>query len=284
MNASPISRRASSARAVRRHRRGDDRDAVAAQSSRPRRSAARSRRGPRARSRAPSTVFAHLVAVEHLDLRRRPVAQPLGERARGHGRLSRARQAGEPEREATPRASARQRPGETVIDVRCVVFDMVFLITVAWRSHVAVAAQRLEPAAVVLVLRPARALGDVRGTSRPQLDDDLRHVRRVRLHRLRARPAAERAIALCRCPGRSTAARSGFRSRSMYSQMFELRPVEQRMDAHVRARRELGLVLVPELRRLIGDVPVVLRRCAARSSAPSSGCPLRRRARRRSRR
>ena len=38
----------------------------------------------------------------------------------------------------------------------------------------------------------------------------------------------------------------------------QLGPVEQRVDAHVRARREVGLELVPELGRLIADVPVVV--------------------------
>src|SRR3954465_16087769 len=62
--------------------------------------------------------------------------------------------------------------------------------------HVPVAAQRLEPAAVVLVLRAAGALRDVRELPALELDDDLRDVLRRRLHRLRARPAAEGAETL----------------------------------------------------------------------------------------
>ena len=38
----------------------------------------------------------------------------------------------------------------------------------------------------------------------------------------------------------------------------QLGPVEQRMDAHVRPRREVGLELVPELGRLIAHAPVVV--------------------------
>src|SRR6187431_116025 len=38
----------------------------------------------------------------------------------------------------------------------------------------------------------------------------------------------------------------------------QLGPVEQRVDTHVRAGREVGLELIPELGRLVADVPVVV--------------------------
>src|SRR5688500_17200355 len=127
----------------------------------------------------------------------------------------------------------------------------------AGRSHVAVAAERLEPAAVVLVLRAARAFGDVGEPAAPELDDDLLHVLRVRYDRLGARPASERAIPLALALVVVEADRRDALALDVLPDV-ELRPIEQRVDAHVRARRELRRVLVPELRGLLGDVPVVL--------------------------
>src|SRR5215207_11278500 len=127
------------------------------------------------------------------------------------------------------------------------------------RSHVPFAAERLEPAAVVLVLRASRPFGDVRETAALQLDDDLLHVLGVRHHRLGAWPAAERAKALSlalvvvEAHGRDALALDVLPD-------VELRPIEQRVDADVRTWRELGGVLIPEFRRLVGDVPVVLAR------------------------
>src|SRR5215208_2793285 len=136
---------------------------------------------------------------------------------------------------------------------------------VAWcgrrgrRSHVPVAAERLEPAAVVLVLRASRPLGDVREAAALQLDDDLLHVLRVRCHRLGARPAAEGPEALTLALVVVQAHRGDALALDVLPDV-ELRPIEQRMDAHVGARRELRGILVPELGRLIGNVPVVLAR------------------------
>src|SRR5687767_7837493 len=61
--------------------------------------------------------------------------------------------------------------------------------------HVSIAAQRFEPAAVVLVLRAPGALRNPRKTTGFQLDNDLRHIARVRVHRLGAGPAAQRTVA-----------------------------------------------------------------------------------------
>src|SRR6186713_879304 len=103
-------------------------------------------------------------------------------------------------------------------------------MTNAWPSHVAFAAKRLEAAAVVLVLRASRPLRDVRVASALQLDDDLLHVLRVRHDRLRAGPAAERAIALAlslivvEADSRNPLALDVFPD-------VELRPIEERMDA-----------------------------------------------------
>src|SRR5689334_22947035 len=147
-------------------------------------------------------------------------------------------------------------PGATVTDVWCVVCDMALSMS-ATRSHVAFAAKRLEAAAVVLVLRTPRPLGDVREATALQLDDDLLDVLRVRHDRLRARPAAERAIALAFPLVVVQAHRRNALALDVFPDV-ELRPIEQRVNTHVRARRELRRVLVPELGRLIGDVPVVL--------------------------
>ena len=48
---------------------------------------------------------------------------------------------------------------------------------------------------------------------------------------------------------------TGMFSRSMYSQTFSSVQCRSGMDADVRAGLEVGLELVPELRRLIRDVP-----------------------------
>src|SRR3954465_3460324 len=53
----------------------------------------------------------------------------------------------------------------------------------------------------------------------------------------------------------------------------ELGPIEQRVNPDVGPRRELGLVLVPELRRLIAHIPEVLDR-AGREIALLGAAPL----------
>src|SRR3954471_19374884 len=62
-------------------------------------------------------------------------------------------------------------------------------------SHVSVAAQRLEPAAVGGILGATRALGDVREAAASQLLDDVAHGSGARFDRFRTRRAAERAVA-----------------------------------------------------------------------------------------
>src|SRR4051812_30830252 len=142
-------------------------------------------------------------------------------------------------------------------DAWCVTWEL--RMPNAYRSHVAIAAKRLEAAAVVLVLRASRPLRDVGVPAAPQLDDDLLHVLGVRHHRLRARPAAEGAVPLALALVVVQAHRGNALSLDVLPDV-ELRPIEQRMDANVGARRELGRVLIPELGRLIGNVPVVLAR------------------------
>src|SRR5262245_11013397 len=62
------------------------------------------------------------------------------------------------------------------------------------RSHVPVAPKGLQPAAVVLVLGPARPLRDIGKLAGLQLDDDLLNVSRLGLDVLGARPATQRAV------------------------------------------------------------------------------------------
>src|SRR5256885_13132179 len=122
--------------------------------------------------------------------------------------------------------------------------------------HVAVTAQRFETPAVGSILRAARTFRDVRELAGPQLDDDFADVLRGGGDGRRAWVAAERAIAF---PASVVVVERDGRDRFAFDVLpdVELGPVEQRMHADVGPRREVGLVLIPELGRLLLDLPNV---------------------------
>src|SRR5688572_103903 len=122
-------------------------------------------------------------------------------------------------------------------------------------SHVALAAQLLE--AVFAVLEPPRALGDVLELAALQLDDDLVDVPRLAVDGLLARAAAQAAVALAVAVVVIERHRRDVLALDVFPDV-QLGPVEQRVHAHVRARREVGLELVPELGRLIAHVPLAV--------------------------
>src|SRR6187549_3264477 len=117
-------------------------------------------------------------------------------------------------------------------------------------SHVSLAAQLFET--VFSVLHAPGPLRDILERSALQFGDDVVDVLRRALDRPLARAAAEAAIArpvalvVVQRHGRDVLALDVLPD-------VELGPIEQRVDAQVRARREVGLELVPELRRLITD-------------------------------
>src|SRR4051794_41837803 len=63
-----------------------------------------------------------------------------------------------------------------------------------YHSHVTIAAERFQSAAIGLVLGPARALRDIGELARAQLENDLVHVPRVRLDREGAGVATQRPV------------------------------------------------------------------------------------------
>src|SRR5262249_40297604 len=86
-----------------------------------------------------------------------------------------------------------------------------------------------------------------------QLDDDLADAGRVGLDGRRDVLVAERAIALAvarivEIDDRDLLARD-------VAPDVELGPAQQRMDAHMRAFRQLALEVIPEFRRLVAEVP-----------------------------
>src|SRR5436190_1255167 len=122
-------------------------------------------------------------------------------------------------------------------------------------SHVALAAQLLET--VLAVLHAPRALGDILERSALQFDDDVVDALGLALDRPLAGAAAQAAVA--RAVALVVVQRDR-RDRFALDVLpdVELGPIEQRVDAQVGARCEVGLELVPELRRLIAHVPVVV--------------------------
>src|SRR6516225_1343693 len=118
-------------------------------------------------------------------------------------------------------------------------------------SHVPVAPQRLEGALGLAVLRAAGALGDLRVA---KLLDDLPHASRLRGDRKCARMTPEAAVAH---PIPVCEVERDDRNRLALDVLpdVELGPVEQGVHADVGPALELGLELVPHLRRLVGDVP-----------------------------
>src|SRR5579885_1365971 len=106
------------------------------------------------------------------------------------------------------------------------------------RSHVALGAQALEGVLALVIHGAARALGLA---ARLELQDDLRDGRRGRGHRKGYVLLAERTEA-------PAVARD-------VAPDVDLRPTEQRVHADVAAGRRLGVEPVPELRRLMPEVP-----------------------------
>src|SRR5215471_4950861 len=118
------------------------------------------------------------------------------------------------------------------------------------RSHVSLRAQALEGVLALVVHRAARALGLA---ARLQLQDDLGDGGGVRRHR-------EGDILLAQRSEAATVAREikGHHRHALSLDItpnVDLRPAEERVHAHVAARRRLRVEAVPELRRLVPEVP-----------------------------
>src|SRR5262249_35598053 len=120
-------------------------------------------------------------------------------------------------------------------------------------SHVSAAAQALERAFRFLILGAPGALGSRR---RLELGDDGVDRRRRAGDRQRAGGAAERAVAAAGSCEIEIDDRG--RLAPDVAPHIELGPMEQRVDAQMRARRVLGPVIAPEFRRLVADVPGAL--------------------------
>src|SRR5262245_52309625 len=122
-------------------------------------------------------------------------------------------------------------------------------------SHIPFAAQLLEP--VLAVLETPRPLGHVLQLAALQLDDDVVHVLRRAVDGRLAGAATEAAIAGAR--SLVVVERNGRDALALdVLPDVHLGPVEQRVDTDVRAGREVGLELVPELGRLVAHVPGVV--------------------------
>src|SRR4030095_9409621 len=123
-----------------------------------------------------------------------------------------------------------------------------------WASHVPISPQRLETAAILRVLGTAGPFGDVGKLPGPQLFNDLLRRPRLRLDGVRARITAQRSVTLTRAL--VVVQRHG-RNRFAIDVLpdVEFGPIQQRVNPNVRAGRKFGLVLIPELGRLIGDIP-----------------------------
>src|SRR5688572_31066961 len=98
-----------------------------------------------------------------------------------------------------------------------------------------------------------RAAGTLRGPGVRQLDNDLADAGRVGVDRRGDVLVAERTVALAaprviKVDDRDLLARD-------VAPDVELGPAQQRMDAHVRAFRQVALEMVPEFRRLVLEVP-----------------------------
>src|SRR5690242_300398 len=117
-------------------------------------------------------------------------------------------------------------------------------------SHVSAGAQPLEGVLGLLVLGAAGALGDARAL---ELGDDRVDVGRLARHRPGARPAAQRAVAPPVAREIELDHRDALALR--VAPHIELGPMQQRMDAQVDAGREFRVEVVPELRRLVAEIP-----------------------------
>src|SRR5512135_18530 len=118
------------------------------------------------------------------------------------------------------------------------------------RSHVALGAQALEGVLALVVHGAARALGLA---GRLELGDDLRDGACGRAHGEGDVLLAERAKALA--VAREIERHHRHALALDVAPDVDLGPVQQRMDADVAARRRIGVELVPELRRLLPEIP-----------------------------
>src|SRR5258706_6740614 len=119
-------------------------------------------------------------------------------------------------------------------------------------SHVSIASEFFEGIFTFLVLGAARTLGSIRA---PQLLNNFAHRFGVRLDRERAGRAAQAAVTLAFAVGKIKRDHGNILALDVLP-YIQLGPVEQGMDANVRPFGEIGFELVPQLRRLVFDVPL----------------------------
>src|SRR5665811_679354 len=130
-----------------------------------------------------------------------------------------------------------------------------FMVGMVSTLHVPVAAQGLQAPAVVLILFPSGPLGDVHQLPAPEFLDYLRHVSGGGGDGGRAGVTAQRAVA----GPLSLVVIEGDGGDALLLDILpdiELRPIQERVDAYVSAGGEVRLVVAPELRGLIGDIPL----------------------------
>src|SRR5215204_3028932 len=133
------------------------------------------------------------------------------------------------------------------------------LDSMPWSLHVPIPPQGFQAAATFLVLRPSRAFGDIGELPGLELQDDVVHVASIGVHRIGAGVAAQGTEALAVALIVVERDRRYLLPADVFPDV-ELSRVEQRVNPQVGTRREIRLVLVPKLRRLVSDVPLRLRR------------------------
>src|SRR6266446_5343266 len=133
-----------------------------------------------------------------------------------------------------------------------------FLFIAREPSHVARGAQALEGVLGLLVLRASGALGDGGAL---ELGNNIVDAGGRTRHGAGAGRAAERAIA----PPVAREIEIDHRDRLAphIAPDVELGPMQQRVDAEMDAGRELGVEMVPELRRLVAEIPLRVLRARA---------------------
>jgi hypothetical protein len=123
--------------------------------------------------------------------------------------------------------------------------------------HISVSPERFKTPSVVLILCPARAFSDVRKLSASELLDDLGRISGVRINRKRAGIASQGAIPLSISVVVIEGDGGYFFSMDIFPDV-QLCPVQEGMNANVGSGSKIGLELVPELWRLISQIPNVL--------------------------
>src|ERR1035437_5346426 len=119
------------------------------------------------------------------------------------------------------------------------------------KSHISVPTQFLEGRFTFLVLRPARPL---RRPCAAQFLDDLMHRARLGLHRECARVTPNAAVTFSLLVREVERDDGDALALDIFPDV-QLRPVQQRVNADMSPRLEVRLELVPQLRRLVLDVP-----------------------------